>query len=213
MHLGQGATGGRQRLPKLGLVVGEAGVNPSQVAEQLAGQLPAAGSGRRGRPYAVQQRSGLGGGQVAGRAAGEQVPQQPMQPVEDAGAFAGQVVAAFGQQTQDRGLVFGGHRTQGWAVQGNLSDAGRIGGVALAPTADTQQPRPGGQAGRHVQDLLTGRRQLLGDGSSQPVGALNGEPRRPPSGPGRQLAQGADVHQQPTVAQRRAGGVNSDGGE
>ena len=41
-----------------------------------------------------------------------------MEPVEDAGAFPGQVVTAFGQQPQDHGLVLGGHRTQGWAVQG-----------------------------------------------------------------------------------------------
>src|SRR6185503_12669773 len=62
-------------------------------------------------------------------------------------------------------------------VQGDLGDAGRVGGVGLAATAGVQQARPGGQGGRYVQDLLAGRGQLLGDRSSDPVGALGGERR------------------------------------
>jgi hypothetical protein len=38
---------------ELGLVVGEVGVDASQVAEQLAGQLPAAGVGRGRRAQAA----------------------------------------------------------------------------------------------------------------------------------------------------------------
>jgi hypothetical protein len=91
-----------------------------------------------------------------------------MQPVEDAGALAGQVVTAFGQQPQDGGLVLGGHGAQPRAVQGDLGDAGRIGGVGLAATAGVQQPGPGRQGGRHVQDLLAGGGQLLGDGRPSP---------------------------------------------
>jgi hypothetical protein len=75
-------------------------------------------------------------------------------------------------------------------VQGDLGDAGRIRGVSLAATAAAEQPGPGGQGGWHVPDLFTGGGQLLGDGSSQPVGALDGEPPdRPPSGPGQKLAE------------------------
>ena len=137
-----------------------------------------------------------------------------MEPVEDAGALAGQVVTAFGQQPQDRGLVLGRHDPQHRIVQGDLGDAGRIRGVSLAATAAAEQPGPGGQGGWHVPDLFTGGGQLLGDGSSQPVGALDGEPPyRPPSGPGQKLAERTGIDQQPTLAQRRAGGVNSDGGE
>ena len=36
---------------------------------------------------------------------------------------------------------------------------------------------------------------------------------RPPSGPGRQLVEGAGIDQQPMVAQRRARGADGDGGE
>jgi hypothetical protein len=137
-----------------------------------------------------------------------------MEPVEDAGALPGQVVAAFGQQPQDGGLVLGRHDPQRRMVQGDLGHASRIGGVALAATAAAQQPRPASQGGRHVQDLLAGRGQLLGDGSSQPVGALNREPPgRPPGDPGQELAEGAGVDQQPAVAQRPAGRVDGDGGE
>jgi hypothetical protein len=78
----------------------------------------------------------------------------------------------------------------------------------------TLSSRPGGQGGRHVQDLLAGGGQLLGDGPSQPEGALNGEPPgQPPSRPGRQLLERAGMHQQPAVAQRRARRVDGDGGE
>jgi hypothetical protein len=52
-----------------------------------------------------------------------------MQPVEDAGALPGQVVATLGQQPQDGGLVLGGHHAQRRAVQGGLGHAGGIGGV------------------------------------------------------------------------------------
>jgi hypothetical protein len=137
-----------------------------------------------------------------------------MEAVEDAGAFAGQVVAAFDQQPQDRGLVFCGHGAQPWAVQGGLGDASRIGGVGLAAPADAQQPGSGGQGGRHVQNLFTGGGQLLGDGASQPVGAINGEPPgRPPGGPGRKLAEGDGIHRQPMLAQRPAGRVDGDRGQ
>jgi hypothetical protein len=46
VDLGQGAAGGGQRIPELDRVVGEAGVDAPEVAEQLAGQLPAASGGR-----------------------------------------------------------------------------------------------------------------------------------------------------------------------
>ena len=123
------------------------------------------------------------------------------------GAFAGQVVAAFGQQPQDGGLVLSRHDPQRRMVQGDLGDAGRVGGVGLAATAGRKQPGPGGQGGRHVQDLFAGGGQLLGDGSSQPIGALDGEPPgRPGLRPGHKLAEGAGIDQQPAVAQWRAGG-------
>jgi hypothetical protein len=135
VDLGQGAAGGGQRSLELGLVVGQAGIDAPQVAEQVAGQLAAAGGGRGGQTHAAQERGRLFGGQVGGGAAGDQVAQQAMQTVQDAGALAGQVVAAFGQQPQDAGLVLGSHRAQGWAVQGGLGDAGRIRDVGLAATA------------------------------------------------------------------------------
>jgi hypothetical protein len=99
-------------------------------------------------------------------------------------------------------------------VQGDLGHAGRVSGVGLAATTDAQQPGPGGQGGRYVQDLFADGGQLLGDGSSQPEGTLDREPPgRPPSRPGHKLAERAGIHQQPTVAQRPAGGVDGDGGE
>jgi hypothetical protein len=99
-------------------------------------------------------------------------------------------------------------------VEGGLGDAGRIGGVGLAATAGVQQPGPGGQGGRHIQDLLAGDGQLLGDGPSQPVGTLHREPpHRPPSSPRQELAEGAGIDQQPASAQRPTQRVDGDSGE
>jgi len=130
------------------------------------------------------------------------------------GALPSQVVATFGHQPQDGGLVLGRHDPQHRIVQGDLGDTGRIRGVGLAATAGVQQPGPGGQGGRHVQDLLADGGQLLSDGSSQPVGALDREPpHRPPSSPRHKLADHAGIDQQPTLTQRRARGAHGDGGE
>jgi hypothetical protein len=133
-----------------------------------------------------------------------------VEAVEDAGALPGQVVATLGQQPQDAGLVLGRHHPQHRMVQGDLGDAGRVGGVGLASAADAQQPRPGRQGGRHVQDLFAGGGQLLGDGSSQPDGE---PPGRLSTGQGPQLPEGAGMHQRPTLAQRPAGEVDGNRGQ
>jgi hypothetical protein len=138
-----------------------------------------------------------------GGASGDEVSQQPVQPVEETGAFVGQVIAAFGQQPQDGGLVFGGDDAQVGAVQGDLGDAERVGGVGLAAPAGGQQPGPDRQGRRHVDDVFTGRRQLLGDPSAETACALDREPAlRPCLRPLGQLSEGSGVDDEPALRDR-----------
>ena len=63
-----------------------------------------------------------------------QLAQQLVEPVEQAGPFGGEVIAAFGQQPQDHRLVFGGDDAQtAVLVQGDLGDGVRVVGSVLPP--------------------------------------------------------------------------------
>jgi hypothetical protein len=64
----------------------------------------------------------------------------------------------------------------------------RIIGVARAAVADREDPHPGGQLGRHVQDRLAVASQPLRQGSADAVGALDRPAAlRPAPGPLAQL--------------------------
>ena len=60
-----------------------------------------------------------------------QVAQQDVKPVEQTGALPDKVVAPFGQQPQDRGLVFTADQTQVWAEQSDLRDVQSVGSFGL----------------------------------------------------------------------------------
>jgi hypothetical protein len=66
----------------------------------------------------VEQRSGPLGGEVASGAAGDQVHQQPVQPVDGLGAGGHQVLAVLGQQVQHRRLVFDTNLAQTRSIVG-----------------------------------------------------------------------------------------------
>ena len=96
--------------------------------------------------------------QVECGAAGKQIPQKDVQTVQDPDAFAGQVVAALGKQTQLRCLILGHDRPEPFAAHCDMGNACRVSRIALAGSAGIKQPRPGGQGGRHIDHVLaTGR--------------------------------------------------------
>ena len=139
----------------------------------------------RERADLAQQRGGLVGGEVERGAAGMQVAQQDVQAVEDPDAFAGQVVAALGEQTQLGGVVLGHDGAQPFVAHGDVGDAGRVGGVGLAGAAGVQQSGAGGEGGRHVDDVFAGGGEQLGDAAPEAGGAFDGESAlRPPGRPG-----------------------------
>jgi hypothetical protein len=112
-------------------------------------------------------------GEVAAGAARDQVQQQPMEPVDGLGAGGDQVLTPLGQQVQDHRLVLHADLAQPDSVAGGDGHRDRVVGVALAAVADRQHPHPGGQGGRHVQDLFAVADQPLGQRPADAVGALH----------------------------------------
>jgi hypothetical protein len=92
---------------------------------------------------------------------GDEVHQQPVEPVDGLGAGGDQVLAALGQQVQHGRLVLHFDLPQPSSIAGGDRDRDRITRVALATVPDRQDPHPGGQLGRHVQDLLAIAHQPL----------------------------------------------------
>ena len=88
----------------------------------------------------VEQARGPVGGELPRGAARVQVAQQPVKAVDRAAALAGQLVAAIGQQPQDRGVVVGRDREQVAMVQRDEGDAARVDAVGLAAVPARQHP-------------------------------------------------------------------------
>jgi hypothetical protein len=64
-------------------------VQVADVGDQVAGELVADDGRRAGRRDLPQQRSGAVSGEVTGSAGGDQIDQQPVQPVEGSGSACG----------------------------------------------------------------------------------------------------------------------------
>jgi hypothetical protein len=143
------------------------------VGDELGGQLPAGDRRLADRRDPGQQQGGPLGGQVTSGAAGDQVHQQPVQPVDGLSARSDQVLASLGQQVQDCCLVLDADLAQGGNAASGDGDRDRIVRVALAAVADRQHPHPGGQLGRHVQDLFAVANQPLGQRPADAVGTLD----------------------------------------
>ena len=111
-----------------------------------------------------------------------------MQPADGLVAGPGKVTMPLGPHLQHGGMILGEHRALGRGPQrGDRHREGVI-RVILVGVPGLQQPHPGGQLGRHVQHLLTGGDQLLGEQMPQPGGALHRPgPLRPRRRPRQQL--------------------------
>jgi hypothetical protein len=77
----------------------------AHVGHELGGQLPASDRRCAGDSDLTEQCGAAVGGEIASGAAGDQVHQQPMEPVDCLGAGGHQVLAPLGQQVQHHRLV------------------------------------------------------------------------------------------------------------
>jgi hypothetical protein len=105
-------------------------------AARLPGQVAGADGG--------QQRLVLAGGLLHRRTTGDQVQEQPVQPVQGLVAGAGQFVAAVTQHPQHHQLRIRGDLSQSLVPQGDHDDRVRAGSVSLAALAGIEHPGPGG---------------------------------------------------------------------
>ncbi|MCX4967166.1 hypothetical protein OHA98_20730 [Streptomyces sp. NBC_00654] len=95
---GQRGEGHRDGLARLGFVVLDLPVQSAQVGQQVTGYVPAAVVGGGDRPDDLYQGGSLVGRQAGGCSAGQEVVQDGMEPVEDAGPLVDQVVSPLGPE-------------------------------------------------------------------------------------------------------------------
>jgi hypothetical protein len=93
--------------------------------------------------------------------------------VDGLGAGGDQVLTPLGQQVQHYCLVLDTDPAQLRDALRGDRHRDRVVWVARAAMPDRQHPHPGGQLGRHVQDLFAVADQPLGQRPTQPVGALD----------------------------------------
>jgi hypothetical protein len=85
----------------------------------------------------------------------------------------GKLVAAVGEHPQCFQLTIGSEHPQPFGADRDDRDRVSIKGVGLAVVAGIEEPDPGGELGRDVNDLLAGLDQALGQWPAGTVGAFD----------------------------------------
>jgi hypothetical protein len=125
----------------------------------------------------VQQRLRLrGGGEPLG-SSGNQLQQQPVQPVDGLGSSAGQFVASVREQPQRHQLIVDAHMDEVGRAQRDHRHRVGVSRVGLAAVAGVEDAHPSGQLGWHVHHGLAIGDQPLGHVSADAVAPLH----RPPA--------------------------------
>ena len=113
--------------------------------------------------------------------AGDQLGQQPLEPVHGLDPEPGELLAAIAQHPQRFELTIGTQHPQGLGADRDDRDGVGVAGIGLAVVAGVEEPDPGGELGRHVHDMLAGLEQTLRQRAAGAVGSLD---RPDPVGPG-----------------------------
>jgi hypothetical protein len=120
------------------------------------------------------------GGEVLLGLAGDQLGQQPLEPVHGLDPQSGELLAAVAQHPQRLELTIGTQHTQGLGADRDDRDGVGIQRVGLAVVAGVEEPDPGRELGRHVHHVLAGLEQTLGQWSAGAVASLDRpDPLRP----------------------------------
>ena len=139
--------------------------------------LPAMSRGRTDGEH----RLGLTGGDVLLRLPRKQFGQQRLEPVDGLDPPPGQRFAAVGEHPQRLELTVELQHPQGRGADRDDRDRVRVAGVGLAVVAGVEQPDPGGELGRDVDDLLAVLEEPL---RQRPAGAVAALDRPDPLRPG-----------------------------
>ena len=143
--------------------------------------LPAMSRGRTDGEHLL----GLPGGDVPLRLAWQEFGQQRLESAHGLDPATGERLAAVGQHPHRLELAVDLEHPQVRGADGDDRDRVGVEGVGLAVVAGVEEPDPGGELGRHVDDVLAGLEQPLGERTSGTVGALDRpDPVRPGLGVG-----------------------------
>jgi hypothetical protein len=182
--LGERAARRGDRFGAAAPVVDEGPVDATDVRDQLARHCLAFDVDRAGGPDRGQQPGGPIGRELPWCAAGAQVAQQAVQPVDRATALGGQLVAAVREQPQHGAVVVRRDPREVIAVLGDDGDAARVDTVALAAVAALEHAGASGQRRGNVHHGLVRCDELLSQQPSQAAGALDRpDALRPGRGP------------------------------
>jgi len=129
---------------------------------------------------AGEHHLGLQRGYVAFCLTRQQLGEQGLEPVDGLNAPPGQCFAAVGEHPQRFELPVDLQDPQSLGADSNDRDRVRIQRVGLAVVPGVEEPDPGSELGRDVDDASAGLEQPLGQGSTGSVGALDRpDPLRP----------------------------------
>ena len=126
--------------------------------------------------------------ELAGQPTRDELDQHGMQPAHGPGARGGHVPEPSNQQPQHDPIVVGDNLAQVAVSEPGDRRRQRVIRVALACLLRTQQPNPGGQGRRHIDDVFAFGDELLGQQLAESVSRLD----RP-----RPLIEGRSPRQQP----------------
>ena len=123
---------------------------------------------------------GLQGGEVPVALPGDQLGEQPVEPVHGLHPQVGQLVAAVGEHPQRHDLTVGCHHAQARGADRDHRDGVRIQGVGLAVVAGAEEPDSRGELRRDIDDPFAGFDQSLRERTPRAIGALDRpDPVRP----------------------------------
>jgi len=125
-----------------------------------------------------------------------------LEPVDGLDTPAAQRFAPVGEHPRGFEFAVDLQDTQSLGSDRDDRDRVSIARVGLAVVAGVEQPHPGSELGRHVQDALTGLQEPLGQWSTGAVGALHcPDPLRPGLGVGSHRGVAGLIGGEPTRAQ------------
>ena len=154
-------------------VLREGAVEAPHVDEEVAGHLLALGLDAVCGTDLSEQGGGRLGVELGGRSAGDQVAQVSVQPVDRAAPFAGQLVAAVRQQPQHATVIIRGDAGKIGALSGDERDRAGVDAVGLAAVSRLEGPHPRREGRGHIDDVLAGGDELLGQQLAQAAGAFD----------------------------------------
>jgi hypothetical protein len=100
----------------------------------------------------------------------DELGDERVEPVGGAVPFASEVEVPLGQDPQHDPMVGGLHGRQARRSERGDGDRAGVVGVVLVRPSRTEKPHPRRQRRRHVDDVLAGVDELLGEEVAEPAG-------------------------------------------